>query len=83
MSSYLATKRWRLRNPEKRYRQKKSYYARHRDTFEEGRNARTEWTLTEMNRITAPDRPVDTILARELGRSVQAIQVARNKLKIK
>lgn len=82
-SGYEKTKRWRLCHPKKRYRQKKRYCARHRDTFEEGRNAHTRWTRTEMDRITAPNRPPDTILTKELGRSLQAIQIKRNKIKTK
>jgi len=38
---------------------------------------RDEWTLDELLRVTADDRPADEVLARELGRTVKAVQHAR------
>ncbi len=81
MSSYAANKRWRHRHPKKRYMGKARYYGKYRDDPECMRNAGQEWTLSAIERIIAPDRPLDSILAKELGRSLQAIQQMRNKLK--
>lgn len=68
---------WRKRHPEKRNIERKRYYEKHRVNSVNRRNAGQEWTLFEKKRITAVDRPPDPVLARELGRSVQAIQTQR------
>lgn len=70
-------KRWR-RNHRDRYDEaKKRYYGR----FQEGAwNTWGRWTAGECERVLAHDRP-DRELAKELGRTVQAIQVCRAKLR--
>jgi hypothetical protein len=45
------------------------------------RRSRRRWTTDEERQITAPDRPSDRELAKQLGRSVQAIQVKRTEMK--
>jgi ParB family chromosome partitioning protein len=42
-------------------------------------NEGQEWTVTDMRRITSTDRPSDSILATELGRTVPAIRAMRTK----
>lgn len=79
--SYIHNKAWRLHNPNKRYEGKQRYYEKHREHPENRRNAGQEWTLSEMALITAPERPVDSVLAKKLGRSVEAIQLKRSSMK--
>ena len=76
--SYTRNKVWRLRHPEKRYAGKKRYCERMRQNCS---NKNQEWTLAEMKAIMAPDRPNDRILSESLGRSVQAIQDMRSKIR--
>ena len=79
--SYANNKTWRIRHPEKRQKDKRAYYAKHRENIQNQENSRQEWTLLEINRITAPDRPADSILAKQIGRSVQAVQEKRAQLR--
>ena len=83
VSTYAYNKRWRMHHPSKRYKGKSRYYARHRDNPQNSRNARQEWTISDLDRITAEDRPPDSILAKQLGRSVAAVHIMRCKLKKK
>jgi len=46
------------------------------------KNQGQEWTIRELQRITAIDRPTDGVLAKELGRSVSAIRSMRTKASI-
>ncbi|MBI4098747.1 MAG: ParB/RepB/Spo0J family partition protein [Candidatus Magasanikbacteria bacterium] len=46
--------------------------------YSEPGNNRTEWTTKDIQRINAPGRPSDQVLAVELGRSVAAIRVMRS-----
>ena len=78
MSTYAVTKRWRFRHPKERHTDKKRYYNRHNKNRI---NSRAEWTLSEMALIVAPDRPLDRILSQKLGRSVEAVQIKRCRLK--
>jgi hypothetical protein len=59
------------------YAQKRKNYAQ---TRAGARNRKTVWTCEEDAVITAAARPTDRVLAGQLGRSVQAIQVRRCKL---
>jgi len=69
---------WRRANRDRFDRSKKRNYARgKKNPF----NEKQEWTIEDSMRIVAPDRPNDRKLAEELGRSVQAIQVWRCRLK--
>lgn len=77
---YQWNKAWRYRHPAKRQAGKGRYYQKHRDTLENSRNARRWWTAPEIALITAPNRPPDSVLAKQLGRSVQAIQIKRGKV---
>lgn len=77
---YVYMKRWRQRYPEKRKASTRRYYAKHREAPENQLNRRKWWTADEVALITAPNRPSDPILAKQLGRSVQAIQVKRGRI---
>lgn len=74
--AYEYNKTWRQRNPDKRYADKKNYYARGRDG---DRNSGNRWTSAEMD--LAMDHSIsDRELAQKLGRSIQAVQVKRAKM---
>ncbi len=45
-------------------------------------NSKNKWTAKEEDSILVPDRPNDMVLAKKLGRSVQAIQIKRSRIKI-
>jgi hypothetical protein len=72
--SYADNKRWRKRNPKKRYLQEIRYYQR---SNQNPPSSRDRWTGSDMTIIIASNRPCDRVLARKLGRSMQAIQVKR------
>ncbi len=76
--SYAANKKWRLRYPDRRNSQKKRYYKK---TAVGAKNSRIKWTTKEIDSIIASNKPRDTVLAKKLGRSVEAIQVKRSKIK--
>ena len=69
-----AVKVWRKRHPLKRNEWRKRNYDKGAGNC---RNRGARWSKAEDLRITAEDRPVDRVLALELGRSVIAIQVRR------
>lgn len=46
--------------------------------FASARNHRDVWPSGHINRILAPDRPSDEVLAKELGRTIVAIKVQRS-----
>lgn len=71
----------RKRHPQTRNRQRQRYYDVNRADPRNTRNSRDEWTLVDMNAITAPDKPSDRELSAKLGRSMKAIQVKRVKIK--
>lgn len=79
--SYASNKKWRIHYPEKRSKEKGRYYKKHRENPLCQMNAGQEWTMKEDALITAPDKPFDTTLARQIGRSVEAIQLRRHRLK--
>ena len=79
--SYAANKLWRIRHPQARNKGKRRYYAKHREDPLNKKNAGQEWTIKEMDLITDANKPVDRVLAHVIGRSVQAIQVMRARLK--
>lgn len=76
---YRYQKKWRQRYPEKRQRSTRRYYAKHREHPENQTRTGRPWSKMEVLLITARARPTDPVLARQLGRSVQAIQVKRNR----
>lgn len=76
MSAYSANKKWRLAHPEKRYTGKKRYYAQ----FQGGENSGKTWTSEEMDLLTTFEG-TDRELSAKIGRSVQAIQGMRSKVK--
>ena len=78
-----ARRKWRKRNPEKRNKHRRHYYHSVLSDPRNTRQAWQEWTLTDMDFITAFDRPSDRQLSAQIGRSIQAIQVMRCKLKKK
>lgn len=76
--TYVYNKRWRVKNREAFNEGKKLNYARGKINVA---HARDEWTLAQLEKIIQPGRSSDRTLAKELGRSVQAIQVMRSRLK--
>ncbi len=70
-------KRWKKAHPERVREMKKLNYERgaQHDT-----NSRRPWTEPECRRILDPKRPPDRVLAKELGRTVKAIQIKRHVL---
>lgn len=79
--SYAHNKIWRIHHSKKRNEGKKRYYAKHREDPQNRANSGQEWTLLEIERVTASDRPADSILAKQIGRSVEAIQIKRSQLR--
>lgn len=75
---YASHKAWRLANPEMRQAGKKRNYAKSRKTAV---NCRKRWSFNEDLKIMAADKLADSVLAVELGRSTQAIEQRRHKLK--
>ena len=77
---YRQSKEWRKKNREKHNAHKRRNYAKGalHDT-----NSCLPWTVKDTQLIMAKDRPCDRVLAKKLGRSVQAIQVRRSKVKNK
>jgi hypothetical protein len=71
--------KWRREHPQERNRQRSEYYRRFQNGDEYSRHAGKVWATEEIALIITPDRPSDPILARKLGRSVQAIQNKRLK----
>jgi hypothetical protein len=80
MRSYACHKAWRLKNPKKRNAERKKYYDKHRDNPQNSRRSKKRWSKGEIERIISFDLSVDAIIAKEIGRSVEAIQVKRSKL---
>ena len=72
---YDYNKKWRFKNPDKRYAQKSRYYAKTSNAA----NRCSKWTNEEIRLITDADL-TDSELSQRLGRSVKAIQVKRCKV---
>ena len=68
------TKRWRRENVDLRNAFRKKNYEK---GAKYKKNHRTPWTQEDIARIISPDRSTDRELAKELGRTVQAIQTRR------
>ena len=60
-----------------RYRQRKRYYAKHRANATNGGDA---WTIEKDQAILRRDM-TDAQLSKTIGRSVQAIQIRRSRIK--
>ena len=73
--TYIATKEWRAKHPERRNEQRRRYYRQ----FQNARNKGKKWTKDELDMILFFGF-TDRELSRELGRSVGAIQVKRSKM---
>lgn len=74
--SYKHNKAWRLRNTDKRNAERKRNYHKHPGLYLAG----AKWTVEDSDFVlaaTAPDRALHVLL----GRSVQAIQIRRCKLR--
>jgi hypothetical protein len=71
---------WRNANRRIFNEQKKRNYARGKGDV---RKEKSGWMIYEDEMILSPRRPCDRELARELERSVQAIQVRRSRLRKK
>lgn len=77
---YLHNKKWRNKNRQTFNRGKARNYAKGATNQ---KNAKTVWTASENKCITDPRRPIDRKLAKKLGRTVQAIQIQRSRLRRK
>jgi hypothetical protein len=76
--NYPSNKAWRENNRKVFESSKKKNYAK---TREFAVNDGKIWLKMDERMITASGRPCDRILAKKLGRSVQAIQIRRSRLK--
>jgi len=72
---YKDNKKWRLKHPEERNKQRKRYYKQ----FQNAKNSRKRWSPEDIDEVLF-SHPCDRDLSHEIGRSVQAIQVKRSKL---
>lgn len=72
-------KPWRKSNPALWQKSKRENYAKGR---KHAHNSRARWTLDEVKRLALLDAAgmLDRAIAKELGRSVQSIQIKRHKL---
>jgi hypothetical protein len=71
-------RRWRAAHPEWKTRERLRYY---RQFQLNNKHKGKPWTERELDRIIAPNSPPDSKLSKQLGRSVQAIQMQRSRLK--
>jgi hypothetical protein len=71
-------RKWRQANPERFNEHKKNNYAQ---TRKNAHNSSLPWSKNEEAAITAEARPSDRELSKKLGRSVQAIQIHRSRMK--
>jgi len=73
-----AKKRWRKKHPEAKAAERLRYYRK----FQQNNKRKWKpWTEKEDEKITARNKPPDSKLSRQLGRSVQAIQQRRSWLR--
>jgi len=72
--TYITTKEWRAKHPEKWNEQKRRYYKR----FQNAKNKGKRWTKDELDMILFFNFS-DRELFHKLGRSIGAIQVKRSK----
>lgn len=70
-------RKWRHNHIDKRNKQRRNYYEKHRQHVT---NGNIPYTLEEIDLIMKHEK-TDVELSRLLGRSVQAIQIARNRYK--
>jgi hypothetical protein len=77
MTTYERTKRWREKHPEVKAAERLRYY---RQFQKNKRRKGKRWTEEEDQKITARNKRADSILSRQLGRSVQAIQQRRSSI---
>ena len=75
--SYEVNKRWRLTHRKGRNQQRRKNYQKTAGA----ENSKSEWTAKDEDLITASNRPHDMVLAQKLGRSVQAIQIKRSRIR--
>lgn len=78
MSGYRNNKRWRKKHRIQFNNWKREY---NQSSQASARNSGSEWSSVEMAAIVATDRLSDRELSRKLGRSIQAIQVRRCKIR--
>lgn len=72
-----ANNKWRAKYPEKRTELRKRNYGISRKT---ARNSKHFWSVYDLEAVVRHDVP-DRELGKRIGRSVQAIQVMRSKMK--
>lgn len=77
MATYERKKQWREKHPEVKAAERLRYY---RQFQKNNKRKGLRWTEQEDKKITARNAPADSILSRQLGRSVQAIQQRRSSL---
>jgi hypothetical protein len=68
--------RWRENNPAAWQNSKKQYYKK---SAKKAFASRRKWTPDEIQRVTDHNRPCDRVLAKELGRSMKAVQQMRGR----
>ena len=76
---YEINKRWRKKHPSTWQKGKSRYYKK---SEEKAHNKRQRWTVYDINLIISKNGKTDTEIAGLIGRSVGAIQVMRNRLKL-
>ncbi|MEK7097244.1 MAG: hypothetical protein AAB906_00140 [Patescibacteria group bacterium] len=69
------------RSPKKRQEDKQRYYKKHREHPDNRKNSNKRWTELEILLITSEKNLPDSILGKQIGRSVQAIHVKRAELR--
>lgn len=78
MAEYKYNKRWRLNHPDRRNSQKKRCYDRHEG---DPRKRGSRWVPKEIKAIMSPERPFDSVLVEQLGRSMRAVHAKREEVK--
>lgn len=73
---YEDVKKWRRRNPEKMRKYMRDYYAKTSCAS----RSHVRWDEDEKEKVWKHDKP-DSELAREIDRSVKAIQLMRSRIK--
>jgi len=78
MGFYGRSRRWQDEHPEVKTKERLRYYCQFQTN---NRRKGKKWTQAEDRKITAKNKPTDSKLSVQLGRSVQAIQQRRSELR--
>lgn len=73
---YKETKNWRKRHPEKHRKLMRLYYAK----TSNAKRSHAKWDEVEKEKVWRHEKP-DSELAKEIDRSVKAIQLMRSRIK--